>query len=62
MVYYKRYYNKLLELNLEEIVKAGDLIDKLRALTHAGFNNAYFVDPESGKKVYVDIRLRFEQN
>jgi len=31
-------------------------IDLLRALTHGGFNNAYFID-DKGKKIFVRLSL-----
>ena len=59
-LYLKRDFNNLLELDLKERVSIGDFIDKLRALTHGDFNNAYFFDPESGKKIFVGIKLKPE--
>ena len=42
-LYLKKDFNELLELNLKEEVLAGDFIDRLRALTHGNFKNAYFM-------------------
>jgi methionyl-tRNA formyltransferase len=58
----KRDFNKLLELNLKEQVLVGDLIDRLRALTHGDFKNAYFIDPDTGKKIFVCIKLTPDNN
>jgi len=57
-LYSKQDFYKLLKLDLNEMVSAGDFIDRLRALTFEGFDNAYFVDPETGKKIFVEIRLK----
>ncbi|MEO6613351.1 MAG: dTDP-4-amino-4,6-dideoxyglucose formyltransferase [Chitinophagaceae bacterium] len=57
-LYFKKDYKKLLEIDLKEKISAGDFIDRLRALSHEGFDNAYFLDPGSGKKIYVEIRLK----
>ncbi|MFV8342089.1 dTDP-4-amino-4,6-dideoxyglucose formyltransferase [Flavobacterium sp. XS2P39] len=58
----KRDFNELLELNLKEQVLVGDLIDRLRALTHGDFKNAYFIDPDTGKKIFVSIKLNPEDH
>lgn len=45
----------LWEIDLDESLKAGDFIDRLRALTFPPFNNAYFeVDDE---RYYVEIEI-----
>jgi methionyl-tRNA formyltransferase len=56
----KKDFNKLLELDLEEQISVGDLINRLRALTHGDFNNAYFIDPSTGKKIFIRINLKPE--
>ena len=43
---------------IEETSKAiGDFINMLRGKTFKGFNVAYFIDPITGKKVYISIQL-----
>lgn len=61
-IYFRSDFEELLELNLNEQVSIGDLIDRLRALTHGDFKNAYFVDPDTGKKIFVSIKLSQENN
>lgn len=61
-LYLKKDFNKLLELDLNEKVSVGNLIDRLRALTHGNFKNAYFVDPKTQKKIFVNIELTPEDN
>lgn len=56
-LFLKKDFNNLLELNLDETASLKQLINKLRALTHGNFNNAYFVDNDSGKKIFVNIVL-----
>lgn len=56
----KKDFNELLKLDLNEKILVGDFIDKLRALTHGNFKNAYFLDPETGKKIFVNINLKPE--
>lgn len=57
-LFLKKDYNQLLELDLNEETTLGKVIDKLRALTHGTYNNAYFIDPKTGKKIYVGIQLK----
>jgi methionyl-tRNA formyltransferase len=56
-IYLKKDFNNLLELNLEEESSFGVFIDRLRALSHGEYKNAYFLDPDSGKKIYVNLSL-----
>lgn len=59
-LYLKKDFKDLLVIDLEEKCRAGDLINKLRALTHGDFKNAYFVDKETGKKIFIGIQLKKE--
>lgn len=61
-LYLKKDFNELLHLDLEEISSVGNTIDKLRALTHENYKNAYFIDALSGKKIYVTIQLTPEED
>lgn len=61
-LYLKKDFNALLELDLNEQVSIGDFIDRLRALTHGNYNNAYYIDSETGKKIFVGIKLKAEEN
>lgn len=51
-------FEQLLEIDLNETIKVLDFIDRMRALTHGDFDNAYFVDPQTEKKVFVKIQLK----
>ena len=59
-LYLKNDFNNLLELNLEEVSTVGKVIDKLRALTHGDYNNAYFIDKNTKKKIFISITLQRE--
>jgi methionyl-tRNA formyltransferase len=50
-------FNRLLEIDLNKKKLTSELIDELRALTHGEFRNAYFIDPTTGKKVFVKLKL-----
>jgi len=54
----KQEFVDLWELNLDETVRCGDLIDRLRALTHPPYKNAYFT--ENGKRYYVEVEITDE--
>lgn len=56
-LYLKKDFQDLLEINLDEKYRAGDLINRLRALTHGNFKNAYFLDKETGEKIFIGILL-----
>lgn len=58
---YKADFDALCEIRRDEPATYGQVIDRLRALTHAPYENAYFVDSD-GKKVYVGITLRKEES
>ena len=55
-------YRKLLELDLNEEVTMGEAIDRLRALTHGDYKNAYFLDADTGERIYVTINLHRESD
>jgi methionyl-tRNA formyltransferase len=56
-VNYRKDFNALCRLDLDERLTLGQAIDRLRALTHGSFENAYFIDPATNKKVFVRISL-----
>lgn len=49
-------YNRLCHLNPDEKLTMGEAIDKLRALSHGEYKNAYFIDKD-GNKIYVKLEL-----
>lgn len=61
-LYLKKDFNRLLELNMDEELSTKALIDKLRALTHENYDNAYFIDKATGKKIFVRIILNPSEN
>jgi dTDP-4-amino-4,6-dideoxyglucose formyltransferase len=58
---YMKDFNQLRCLDLEEKGKFRDFLNRLRALTHDDFRNAYFVDT-SGRKVFVRVILEPENS
>lgn len=57
----KKDFDALCELDLAKNQSIGETIDLLRALTHGEYQNAFFTDPKTGKKVYVSIRLETKE-
>lgn len=53
----KRDFNDLCHLNMKEEGRFEDFYNKLRALTHGEYKNAYFIDQDTGKKVYVSLNI-----
>jgi methionyl-tRNA formyltransferase len=60
-LFLKKEYNNLLEIELDENCRTGDFIDKLRALTHRGYKNAFFIDKKTEKKIYISIKLELDE-
>jgi methionyl-tRNA formyltransferase len=58
----KKDFEALREIHLDEKVTFRQAIDRLRALTHGAFRNAYFYDPVTKKKVGVRITLELEDS
>ncbi len=56
----KRDFNTLCELDLEEVLTMKEAIDRLRALSHPPYSNAYFKAKEDQRKVYVSLSLEPE--
>jgi methionyl-tRNA formyltransferase len=53
----KADFDRLREIELNEHVSYKEAIDRLRALTHPPYKNAYFIDDKSGEKIWVQINL-----
>ncbi len=53
----KKDFNELCHLNLDEVSTVGNTLNVLRALTHGKYPNAFFTDPDTGKKIFVKILL-----
>ncbi len=56
---YKKDYEKLCQLDLKDVDTFENHLNKLRALSHRDYWNAYFVT--EGKKVYVKISFKVEE-
>ncbi len=53
----KKDFDGLREIDLNEQTTFEAAIDRLRALTHPPYKNAYYIDPKSGRKVWAQISL-----
>ena len=53
-------FEALREIDPDKPATYGEVLDFLRAMTHAPYKNAYYLD-EDGKKVYVRIELEKEE-
>ena len=56
----KSDYKKLLEFDLNEEGRFIDFYNRLRALSHSGYKNAYFLD-ENNEEVYLEIKIAREK-
>ncbi|SMP07397.1 dTDP-4-amino-4,6-dideoxyglucose formyltransferase [Chryseobacterium profundimaris] len=57
-VFLKKDFNKLCKIDLQEETTAGKFIDKLRALSHKNFDNAYYIDSENGEKIFISLLIK----
>ena len=58
---FKSDFEKLCKIDLNEKDSFENLANRLRALTHEDYKNAYFIDKTSNKKVYVKISFAPEE-
>jgi dTDP-4-amino-4,6-dideoxyglucose formyltransferase len=56
---FKKDYESLKCFNLDEVSNFRDFVNRLRALTHSEYKNAYFIN-ESGQKVFMKIIFEIE--
>ena len=52
-------FNKLCVIDLDEKVTMKEAIDKLRALSHGNYKNAYFIS-SNGEKVFLKLDVEKE--
>jgi len=60
-IFYLSDFKKLTEIKLTDNILTADLINKLRALSHGDFKNAYFHEPVTNKRVFIKLELYFEK-
>lgn len=53
----KQDFKDLQEIGLDEEITYQEAIDRLRALSHPPYRNAYFIDPATKKKIWLRIEL-----
>jgi len=56
-IFYKKDFEELREIDMEETGKFIDFYNKMRALSHGNYKNAYFIDMGTGKKIYIKIEV-----
>lgn len=60
-LFLKKDFDKLCELNLSEQGSFLSFYNRLRALSFDGYKNAYFIDPATKIKVYLEIKVTPER-
>lgn len=53
----KQDFEQLCAIDLEEQGTFRQFYDRLRALSFAGFKNAYVIDPKTGERVYFSLQM-----
>lgn len=61
-LYLKKDFNSLCKIDLNEEGRFIDFINRLRALTHFEYKNAYFTDPHTGEKIYLSLNIEKEND
>jgi methionyl-tRNA formyltransferase len=59
-IYSKKDFNELCSIDLSEKGTLNDFYNRLRALSHGDYKNAYFIDRVSGKKIFIKIEISYE--
>ena len=59
-VYLKKDFNDLREIDFDKVKTSREFYDRIRALSHGSFRNAFIVDKESGKKYYIKLVITSE--
>lgn len=53
----RKQFNALRHIELDRAYSGKEMLDLLRGLTFAGARNAYFIDPASGRRMYVSVQI-----
>lgn len=56
-LYTKADFSSLCRIELEQVGSFRNFYDRLRALSFDGYRNAYFIDPESGARIFLELRV-----
>lgn len=56
----KKDFEALCKIDVDDSTTYGEAIDRLRALTHGTYKNAYYYDKKTQKKVYISVQLEPE--
>lgn len=57
-LYLKSDFNSLKEIDLNEQILVGDFMKRLRAMSHGDFDNLYYIDEVTGKKIYIKLKIK----
>lgn len=58
----KKDFNDLCQIDLAQNGTFKDFYNRLRALSHGEYKNAYFIDSETGNKVFIKLDIHVENN
>jgi len=59
-LYTKKDFKELLEIDLSEKGTFDSFYNRLRALSHGNYRNAFFIDEGSGKKIFINLEITYE--
>jgi dTDP-4-amino-4,6-dideoxyglucose formyltransferase len=58
---YKKTFQELREIDLKQKGTFQEFFDRLRALSHVGYNNAFIIDPKTKQKFYLELKIKPEK-
>lgn len=61
-LFLKKNFTDLCLIDLNEKGTFEDFYNRLRALSHGQYKNAYFIDSKTGKKVYIKLDTYIDEN
>lgn len=60
-VHSKADFDRLCRIDLDEHGTFGSFYDRLRALTFEGYRNAFIEDPQTGKRIFLELKVTREE-
>lgn len=58
----KSDFEKICEIDMDEVNTYKSFYDKIRALSHGDYYNAWYIDKETGEKIYFKLLIKVSAN
>ena len=60
-IFLKRDFKRLCKIDMEKKGTFREFYNQLRALSHAHYRNTYFLDDKTGKKIYLQLKISYNE-